>query len=192
MNSFKTYLQTIHPLSDEDFHYGVRYFKILDLKKGDFFVQQGKVCHRIGFVVSGTLRVFSSNEKGTESTTCFCTAHKMTSSYKSFSQREPSNFSIQAIENTQLLTITYEDLEHLYSTYNSWSVAGRKLLEKEFLMMEDYAVMLNRETVRENYKTLLEKAPDVLRVATLQEIATYLGVNRRTVTRIREELLNEK
>lgn len=192
MNSFKQFLNNIHPISDQDFKEGSRLFKEVNLLKGEYFVRQGEICDRIGFVAQGTLRIFSTNQAGKEVTTCFCTKHKTTTSYKSFIRQEPSDFAIQAIENAQLLTITSGDLEKLYQESEAWSIIERKLMGMEYLVMEDYAVMLNRESAKEKYKKMIQEMPGLVQVAKIEDLASYLGVTRRTLTRIREEILHEK
>lgn len=192
MNSFKQFLDKIHPISDQDFNEGFKFFQKVNLLKSDYFVQQGDICDRIGFVLQGTLRIFSSNQYGKEVTTCFCTKHKTTTSYKSFIHKKPSDFAIQAIENAQLLTINSRDLEKLYQQNEAWSIIGRRLMEIEYLVMEDYAVMLNRESAKEKYKKMIHDQPELIQVAKIQDLASYLGVTRRTLTRIREEILHEK
>lgn len=189
---FKQYLDKIHLISNQDFNEGFKLFQEIELQKGDYFVRQGKICNRIGFVAQGTLRIFSVDQTGDEVTTCFCTESKMTTSYKSFIRKEPSQFAIQAIENTKLFTITSKDLEMLYQENETWSRIGRKLTEQEYLVMEDYAVMLNRESAKEKYKKLIQDIPGIVQIAKIQDLASYLGVTRRTLTRIREEILREK
>lgn len=192
VNSFKKYLDNIHSISDQDFKEGFKLFQEVQVQKGEYFIKQGEICDRIGFVVRGTLRIFSIDQAGDEVTTCFCTADKMTTSYKSFIRQEASNFAIQAIENTQLFTITSQNLEKLYHQNIAWSKIGRKLTEMEYVVMEDYAVMLNRESAKEKYKKLILEIPGIVQVAKIQYLASYLGVTRRTLTRIREEILHEK
>ncbi len=192
MNSFKQYIQNIYPVSDEDFNVGNDLFQSVVLQKGEFFVEQGEICNQIGFVEDGALRIFSTDQTGNEVTTCFCTEHNMTTSYKSFVHQRTSLFAIQALKNTRLLVITSQNLETLYRKNNAWSMIGRKLTEMEYLVMEDYAVMLNRESAKEKYKKLIRDTPIIIQIAKIQDLASYLGVTRRTLTRIREEILYEK
>ena len=192
MNDFKQFLLNIHPFSDQEFDDGIELFQNVLLQKGDYFVKQGEVCNRIGFIQYGTLRIFSTDQAGDEVTTCFCTEHKMTTSSKSFIHQKASSFAIQALEDTSLLTITYKNLETLYQHNATWSSIGRKLTEREYLVMEDYAVMLNSESAKEKYKTLIQNSPRIVQTAKVQHLASYLGVTRRTLTRIREEIIREK
>lgn len=188
MNKLKKFLQTLTPISDKEFEDSKSCFSEVHLKKGDFFVQQGKTCRQIAFINSGTLRTFYINDEAEEITSCFCTKNSLTTSYKSFILQEPSLLSIQALEDTELLVIDYDRLQKLYSTSMAWQNIGRQVAEREYFVMEQYASVLNNESAKEKYLRLLNEQPDVLQKASVENIATYLGVTRRTLSRIRQEI----
>lgn len=188
MEKFKHFLQAISPITDQEFADTIPFFTQQQLKKGDFFVAQGRICRQVAFVEKGTLRVYYLNAKAEEITSCFCTEDNMTTSYKSFILQEPSDLFIQAIEDTSLLAIEYGNLQNLYTTYPNWQTIGRALVEKEYLNMEKYASVLNNETAKEKYLRLQKEQPNVLLKAPVEHIASYLGVTRRTLSRIRKEI----
>ena len=188
INNFKIFITQITPISDSEFEKTVVFFKEKTLQKGDFFVEQGKVCKHIAFVNKGTLRTFYINEKAEEITSCFCTENGLTTSYKSFILQEPSNLSIQTLEYAELLVIDYDHLQKLYSTSIVWQNIGRAVAEREYIVMEKYASVLNNETAKEKYMRLLKEQPNVLQKANIEDIASYLGITRRTLSRIRKEI----
>jgi CRP-like cAMP-binding protein len=112
----------------------------------------------------------------------------LTTSYKSFILQQPSTLSIQALEDTELLVIDYENLERLYSTSMVWQNIGRAVAQREYIVMEQYASVLNNETAKEKYLRLLKEQPTVLQKANIEDIASYLGITRRTLSRIRQEI----
>ena len=95
---------------------------------------------------------------------------------------------LQAIEDTQLLVIDYENLQKLYAKSVVWQTIGRVVAEREYIVMEQYASVLNNETAKEKYLRLLKEQPNVLLKANIEDIASYLGVTRRTLSRIRQEI----
>lgn len=189
MNKFKHFLQNIAPITDQEFADTISCFTEQNLKKGDFFARQDQVCQHIAFIVEGTLRTYYCNEKAEEITSCFCTANNLTTSYKSFILQQPSVLSIQAIEDTQLLIIDYKNLQKLYAKSAVWQTIGRTVAEQEYMVLEQYASMLNHETAKEKYLRLSIEQPEVLQKASLEDIASYLGVTRRTLSRIRLEII---
>lgn len=188
MDKFKHFLKNIAPISDKEFADTISYFTEQNLKKGDFFVKQGKVCRDIGFILKGTLKIYYISEKAEERTSCFCTENNLTTSYKSFILQQPSNLILKAIEDTKLLVIDYDNLQKLYSKSIVWQTIGRVLAEREYIVMERYASVLNNETAKEKYLRLLKEQPNILQQANIEEIASYLGITRRTLSRIRKEI----
>ena len=164
------------------------FFKEQTLKKGDFFVQKGKVCRQIAFINKGILRTYYLNEKGEETTSCFCTENNFTTSYKSFILQNASILSIQAMEETELLIIDYIDLQKLYGISPIWQNVGRVFAEKEYIIMEQYASSLNIETAKEKYLRLFKEQPQIIQKAPVSYIASYLGITTRTLSRIRKAI----
>lgn len=188
MDTFKSFIRKIAPITDAEFTETMLCFTELSLKKGDFFILQGKVCKHIAFIKHGTLKTFYINDNAEEVTSCFCTENNFTTSYKSFILQIPSNLAIQAIETTELLVIDYDSLQKLYAKSLVWQTIGRAITEREYIVMEKYASVLNNETAKEKYLRLLSEQPEILNKATINDIASYLGVTRRTLSRIRQEI----
>lgn len=188
MEHFKTFLKQIAPITNEEFENALPNFKAISLVKNSYFVERNKVCRQIAFIQKGTLRTSYINENAEEITSCFCTENSFTTSYKSFILQEPSILSIQALENTELLLIDYEDLQKLFRESIAWQTIGRVIAERQYLVMEQYASVLCNENAKEKYLRLLKEQPSVLQKATINDIASYLGITRRTLSRIRKEI----
>ena len=188
MLKFKEYLQNISTISDKEFEETISYFSEKHLQKGDFFIKQFSVCRQVGFIIKGTIRIYYINQKDEETTYGFCQENCLTTSFKSFISQTPSDLILQALEDTDLLTIDYHKLNLLYKNYPTWQNIGRIITQNEFLNMEQYASVLNNETAKEKYLRLLKEQPNVLQKANIEDIASYLGVTRRTLSRIRQEI----
>ena len=187
-SNFKKHIQQLVSISDKEFEETMIFFKEQTLKKGDFFVQKGKVCRQIAFINKGILRTYYLNEKGEETTSCFCTENNFTTSYKSFILQNASILSIQAMEETELLIIDYIDLQKLYGISPIWQNVGRVFAEKEYIIMEQYASSLNIETAKEKYLRLFKEQPQIIQKAPVSYIASYLGITTRTLSRIRKAI----
>lgn len=188
MNQLKTSLQSITTISDEEFENASTYFREVRLEKGESLLQEGNVCKQMAFVTRGVLRTFYLNHKAQEITHCFRTAGMFASAYRSFILQEPSFLSITALEYVELILIDYDHLQKLYQTSLVWQRIGRILAERAYIEMEDYATVLNNELAIEKYQRLLKEQPEVIQKSNVEHIATYLGVTRRTLSRIRQEV----
>jgi CRP-like cAMP-binding protein len=191
MDTFSLFLNSIATIPQAELEEGLSFFSFIKLRKGEFFVEQGKVCQQIAYIEKGAMRVYYLNHKAEEITSCFCTENSLTTSYKSFILREPSVLNIQAIEETQLIVIGFDDLQKLYARSSAWQTIGRSITEQEYLAMEKYASVLNCESAKEKYLRLLKEQPGVILKAKVEHIASYLGVTRRTLSRIRKEVASD-
>lgn len=188
MDKLKIFLQTLTPISDKEFENSRNFFHKIYLKKGDSLLEKGKVCKQMSFVNRGSLRTFYFNNKSEEITHCFRTKNTFISSFKSFILQEPSFLSIIALEETELIVIDYDKLQKLYSASIVWQNIGRLLTERAYIEMEEYASVLNNESAKEKYLRLINEHGEVFQNANIEHIATYLGVTRRTLSRIRKEI----
>ncbi len=185
---FKKFIQKIVPITDDEFEKSFEKFKKITLEKGAFFIEQNKISKQIAFINSGTLRTYYINDKGEEITSCFCTENNLASSYKSFILQAPSNVAMVTLEKTELFVISFKNINKLYKESANWQTIGRLVAEKEFIIMEQYASILNNETAKEKYLRLLKEHPEIIQKSPINYIASYLGVTRRTLSRIRKEI----
>jgi CRP-like cAMP-binding protein len=181
-------LNGLTPISKKEFEKSFQLFKPAKFDKGEYFIKSGGVCRHIAFINEGVLRTYYVNDKADEITICFCSERRFTTSFKSLITQQPSQLNIQAIEPTEVIALSYQDLQKLYIESKSWQTIGRLLAEREYLNMESYAVALNRESAKEKYARLLKEQPQVIQRAPVQQIASYLGVTRETLSRIRRNV----
>ena len=187
-NNLHQFLNKITLISEIDFENGFQYFSVIKLKKGDYFLKESEICKQIAFINKGILRTFYLNENSEDTTSCFCSENNLTSSYKSFIVQEPSKLNIQALEETELLVISYDNLQKLYIESAIWGKIGRLIAEREYIGMEKYASGLNNDTAKIKYLRLMNEQPQIVQKAANQYIASYLGITSRTLSRIKLEI----
>lgn len=187
VQQFQSYLNSVFPMSEEDFNLAIPFFQVEEIVKGDHLVRSGERCNKVAFVVSGIFRIYFLKD-GTEVNTCFCGENSITSSFASLTSGEPSEENIQALEDCTVVVLGRENLMKLYSLSPAWQAIGRLLTEKECLRLSDRASSLSFDTALEKYKNLLRSQPDVVNRIAVKEIASYLGVTRETLSRIRAKV----
>jgi CRP-like cAMP-binding protein len=184
-----TFLQQMGPFSEHELEQSLKIFRPLTLKKGEHLVKEGDLCSTVAFISSGLLRTYYVDANGSEITYCFCGEGKFTTAFQSFISRTVSRQTIEALEDSRLFVITYDQLQALYANFPTWQEIGRRLLEREYLVMEEYASELGTKSATERYSGLLARQPAVFQKVPLQHIASYLGVSRETLSRIRKEAM---
>lgn len=103
------------------------------LHKGEFFIQAGQTPDKFGFVVSGILRIYYTDDEGNEFNKSFCVEDDFLASYSPLLQNKESRMSIEALERTTLLTVNYNKYMELIDQHSCWHVLSRKIAEKLFI-----------------------------------------------------------
>jgi len=156
----------------------------LFLKK-QFALQHGDVCEYFNFVVRGCLRLYKVDDKGVYHILQFATENHWISDLSSFHKRTKSAFDIDALEDTVVLRITYDDLIDLYVKAPKFDRIFRVLLENHFMQQQDRIGQLFSSTAEERYQSFLENYPHLINRLSQVQIASYLGVTPEFLSRIR-------
>lgn len=183
----KSYITSVIPMDDETFKLALDYFVIKEIKKGDYLLTGGTICNHIFYVQKGLFRTYYLKD-GNEINTCFCMENSITSSHESFVNRTVSKEYIQAIEDAIIISLSYKSLMKLYELNIKWQSLSRVLTEKECARLSDRVHTLSFETAQEKYLHLLEHQPEIIQRVAIQHIASYIGVSRETVSRIRSKI----
>jgi CRP/FNR family transcriptional regulator, anaerobic regulatory protein len=150
-----------------------------------FALQHGYMCEYFDFVVRGCLRLYKMDEKGVYHILQFATENYWILDLTSFHKRTKSVLDIDALEDTVVLRITYEDLLDLYVKAPKFDRIFRVLLENHFMQQQDRIGQLFSSTAEERYQSFLEAYPHLLNRLSQVQIAAYLGVTPEFLSRIR-------
>jgi len=110
----------------------------------------------------------------------------MVSSITSFVTQKPSNECIEALEDSQLCTISYFNLQKLYSISLEMNIIGRLLTEQYYINLERRAFSLQYATAKERYDAFVERYPQLFLKIPLSVIASFIGVTQSSLSRIRK------
>jgi CRP-like cAMP-binding protein len=191
-NRLEKYFSAINLLSLSEIQAVCDGFEFSKLDKGCFFVEQNKVSEKIGFILRGCVKALSANTNGTENITCFKFEGSFITSFESFAYKKVSKKGIQAIEDCEILTMTYDSFHNLLEKIPGLVIVAKKLMEQEYIEKENYLIAYNNKTAREKYTHLLSATPEIVQRVKVQDIASYLGVTQRTLTRIRNAITKSK
>jgi CRP-like cAMP-binding protein len=160
----------------------------ITIKKDEYFLMAGETPKRIGFNLSGLMRLFYIDNNGTEIIKHFCEENSMVISYSAFLLRKESKLYIQALEDTKLLTLDYETYCEILDSHVCWQIASRKLAEMLYILKEkrEYELLLN--SALERYLQFLEDYPNLEGRLNNYHIASYLGITPESLSRIRTNL----
>ena len=178
-------------LNEAELQHFLSKFKTKKLAVNDFFQHEGDVCRHIAFINAGLVRYFF-NIDGVEKTGQFFFEGGWVSSYASFLTQKPSEMNIQALEETELLVLHFDDLQQLYTEIPKLERFGRLMAERIFLSVSLRSKALLTQSPEENYQKLMQERPKVVERVPQFYIAQYLGIQPESLSRIRKRIANNK
>lgn len=158
------------------------------LRKKDVVLREGEVSRHKFFVIKGLLRNFGIDNNGTEHILRFSDAGSWTTDPESYFSGQPSKFVIDALEPAEIAMISHEDIEHLVRTIPVLDNYFRKMLINNMGHIQNRVLTAISATAEEKYTDFVQKYPNLLQRVPLHMVASYLGVSRETLTRIRQGL----
>lgn len=158
---------------------------IQKVKKKDFLLQPGKVCRSNYFVVKGCLRLYFLDRKLTEQITQFAIEDWWISDHDSFDNRQPSQYYIQAVEDTQVIVLDKDKLEDLYTRVPKLERYFRIIYQRVYTAWQRRTKFLHDQTDEERYRFFSEAYPGFMQRVPLYMIASYLGFTPQFLSKIR-------
>ena len=146
-------------------------------KKGDYFSRQGEVCKTMGFVSSGSFRYCCTNSVGESSIVGYTFDHSFVGNYPAF----------QLQDNV----INYQQMADFYDTNDAHQKLGRRIAETLLWEVYDRMISMYSLTPEERYLEIINRCPDLLKLITLKELASYLLIRPETLSRIRRKVVQK-
>ena len=184
-------LNYFYPLSEGIKDYFRKHTYSCSFRKGKLLLKAGEVCEHIYFIKKGAVRGFIKD--GTKDITTWITAeNEVVSSISSLDIREPAQENMQAIENCEMLALTYSDFQDLYIKFPEFNIVARKLLQKYYQDAERRAFIARVTKAEKKYRLFLTRYGHLANRIPLKYIASFLGITLETLSRVRKKLSVKK
>jgi CRP-like cAMP-binding protein len=163
-------------------------FHLTTIKKGDYFLKTGRPCDKLSFIKSGLLRIFIATEDK-EVTQWISTQGYFVTDLSSLLFETPARWTIQALTDSELYTISGEDYRKIGNLVPKWHELEKLFIAKCFTILEDRIFTHLSMTAEERYKFFFEGNKELFNQVPLQYIASMLGMTPETFSRIRKKQL---
>lgn len=161
------------------------------IPKGSYLLKAGEVCDYVAFITKGHFRSFCLiNDE--EITYNFFFDGNFFTDYPSFLTRQPSIETHQALEDAEVLTLSYDKMQLIYSKVPSWEKFGRLIAEFIILGIAQRNRSMLFMSPEEHYLSLMKTRPKVIANIPQHYIASYLGIQPESLSRIRKRLAESK
>lgn len=156
------------------------------LPKGAQLTTVGQVADKLFYIAKGLLRSYYYLDDK-EVTSWIASERNFALSARSFLKQEPSSENIELLEESYLLFISYPDLQQLYTFHPVMNLIGRALSEKHLLALDERIFSLRMLNAEERYYRFYQQYPEICARTPLKHIASYLGLSRFTLSRLRSQ-----
>ena len=170
-------------LSDEEFDYILSHFETKKLKKHQFLIQENETVEKNYFVINGCLKAYHIDSTGKEHILQFAIQNWWITDFQAYFNQTKSTLFIDCIEESELLSITFENAEKLCSEMHKMEHFFRKKSNSGYVALQQRILSMLNNNPKEQYDKLLLQNPILFQKVPKKLIASYLGVSRETLSR---------
>ena len=189
ITTFLHSVKTLCPkVTDEELAYLESGLTVRELKQKHFFIHANTIQKEIGFVYSGLVRGFYVDQNGNEISVNFIQENRYATHYPAFITQTPSKYYFQCIEPTLLICISYKHIQDGYNMFPNLERYGRLISEEVLKMQQKRIESFLFENAETRYLEFVKENPDLFNRVSLSHLASFLGIERQSLTRIRRKL----
>jgi CRP-like cAMP-binding protein len=160
-------------------------FRLQHVEKNSHWLRAGEQATNLGFVVRGLFRLYYAREDGKQFNKSFVAEYEFLAGIHSLLERRSSRLSIEALTDSEILTVPYEAIQEFYERDMFWQRLGRlmaehlvvKKLEREAALLMDSAAVRYESFLRD-YSHIEGRIPD-------HHVARYLGITPEALSRLK-------
>jgi CRP-like cAMP-binding protein len=186
-NYITSYAKT--PLSDDQFGRIISTMRPKTFRKKQYFLQEGEICRYFGFIVKGAMRQYSVDDKGVEHIVRLSLENWWVGDRESWVMLQPSIYNIDAWEDSEILLITREDTLKLVHELPAFEEMVRGMDERHSIAAQKRVNAAISLPADKRYADFANNYPEFLQRFPLHIIASYLGITKETLSRIRKQPL---
>jgi CRP-like cAMP-binding protein len=175
---------TLSPGEEQQLLSALQYRKI---PKRTYLLQEGEVCRYDYFILQGCLRQYEVDEAGREHIVQLGFEDWWISDWHSLLTHTPSAFNIDALEDAAVAQISKEALDQLFIEVPALNTYYRIILQRAFAALQK-RVLLHQKTAEERYRAFREVYGYFEQRVSQQHIASYLGITRESLSRLKKQL----
>jgi CRP-like cAMP-binding protein len=186
------YISKFIELSDEEIQILLSKIKYRKYKKGQYLLQQEDICNYNTYILSGCTKTYHLDQEGNEHIIHFCVEDWWSADLGSFVSQEPADYNIQCIEDTEVLQFSYANQEELFREIPKLERLFRKMIERALVAAQKRIIRNFSMTAKERYQYFKSQYPSIEQRIPQYMIASYLGITKEFLSKIKSQLILEQ
>jgi CRP-like cAMP-binding protein len=172
-------------LSDEEFEHFASMLVPRRLKKKERLLTAGELCWFEGFVHTGCLRVYCTDNEGADHILYFAPEDSWFTDVQSFISKKPALLNIDAVEDSEVLLLAGSSKERLYREVPKFERLFRLMTQWALVALQERLIGCMRLTAVERYRDFKNRHPALVNRIPQYQIAAYLGMSPEFLSKIR-------
>ena len=183
MDQLRKHLENFVKMSDDEFDRIVTYFKTRKVKKDTVIVRPGQKVSNTHWIIKGMLISTYVDDHGKEHVIQAAVESCWITDQSAYYHKEKAMFSIVALEDTEMLTLSFDDRERLCVDFHVMEKFFRKKANDSFTKQQKRLLTYLSADARKRYDLLMSGQPEIAHRLSKKILAQYLGVSRETLSR---------
>jgi CRP-like cAMP-binding protein len=190
--TLKAYFLKRIETAEEDAAIFASYFEEIRVKKGQYIVQPGFTARYKIFVLEGAVRAFVLDKEGNDHTISLAIEEWWITDVNSFVYQQPATMYVVALEDSRLLQISHEKEAEMRRLNPIYEAFFRHQYERSLAFLQRRMIMNLTLSAEERYLQYLQAYPSIAARVPLYALASYLGMTRQFLSRIRNKQANRE
>jgi len=187
LQQIKKHLTSLGPVPDADLNKLGPILHYKKYNKGNFILKEGQVCRNFYFILNGFVRGYSVHDNR-EVNVEFFFENYIVADFYSLRTETPSQQFLIAMEPCELLYAAKVDYLPIFSESIPLTSVSMRLFQNMFFEEEAYSTMFKALSPEERYQFIMANRPQLIQRIPLKHLASYLGMSRETLSRIRSRI----
>lgn len=183
---------SIVELNKEELEWFTSILEAKSFGKKELVLKSGDICQYQTYVIKGCLKIFYTDNTGTEHTVKFAIEDWWAFDLQSFVTQTPAFYSIQALEDTETFRISITNHNRLYERIPKFEKFGRMMFQNSYILLQNRMTQNLFETAEENYRHFSQKYPGLELRISQKEIASYLGITPEFLSMLRKKRMERR
>jgi len=183
--AFRKHLEAFTTLTDSEFEKVLSYFSVKKLKKHDYLVREGEYVTNHHWVTQGLLISSFTEKEGKEHIIQFAIENCWITDQDAFYNQTKAIFNISCLEDTELLTLSYQNREKLCADMQKMEHFFRKKGNDSFVKQQRRLLSYMTNDAKARFNLLHQEYPGLYQRLSKKILAAYLGVTRETLSRFK-------
>lgn len=185
---FVSFLRRFTDLTEEELYKILMpVIQVRHFRKKEVITREGEVEDYFNFIIRGLVRKYYRKDSEEINTQISIEGHLILSQ-ESFHSRTPSEYVIEAIEPSVLVSITFDDLEKVYSTSSAMERLGRMVITYSMIIKDRWQMQMVKMTPRERFLNFVSRNPELMQRVPQKYLASYLNIKPETFSRFKHLL----